>query len=158
MAGKYFYFKPKYINGELAPDFETMLITGEDFQLSDLRGNYILLDFWGSWCGPCRQENPQVVRLHDKYNKTRFKDADGFKVVSVAIETNEKRWKSAIEKDRLMWKHHIGEFERFKSEIASKYGVKESPTKYLISPDGYIVGVNQPISEIDSFLGKRVKS
>ena len=153
----YFYKQPKYINGEIAPPFTAQMIDGSEFSLSDLKGKYVLLDFWGSWCGPCRQENPNIVKMFDKFNGQTFTDASGFEVVSVAIEKDENRMKSAILNDNLKWKYHIPQLDRFNSPIVIQYGVKEIPTKYLINPDGYIMGVNQSPTEIERLLSERVK-
>jgi thiol-disulfide isomerase/thioredoxin len=153
----YFYKKPKYINGEIAPPFTAQMIDGTEFSLNDMKGKYVLLDFWGSWCGPCRKENPSIVQLYNDFNGKQFKDASGFEVVSVAIENNEKRMKNAIAKDGLRWKYHIPQLDRFKSPIVKDYGVNEIPTKYLINPEGYIMGVNQKPSEIERLLKERMK-
>lgn len=153
----HFYKKPKYINGETAPQFSAQMLDGTEFSLSDMKGKYVLLDFWGSWCGPCRAENPSIVKLYDKFNGKTFTDGSGFEVVSVAIENNEKRMKKAIAKDDLKWKYHIPQLDRFKSPIVLQYGVNEIPTKYLINPDGYIMGVNQSATEIERLLSERMK-
>lgn len=154
--GQYLYFKPKYVNGETAPDFEMTLINGTEMKFSDLKGNYVLLDFWGSWCGPCRQDNPNLVKLYEEFHGQRFDDADDFEIVSIGLEMKEERWKKAIAKDRLFWKYHHADFDRMNSPIGKKYGVREIPTKYLITPDGYIAGVNQSYEEIQKFLTSRL--
>ena len=158
MGGKYFYFKPKYINGEKASDFTAQLISGESFKLSDMNGKYVVLDFWGSWCGPCRQENPSIVALYHEYKDKKFKDASGFDIISVAIETNERSWKAAIQKDGLVWPTHIAEMQRFKSPIVMQYGVREIPTKYLLNPKGQIISVNPSAHELDQLLKNRLES
>lgn len=156
-AAYYFYKQPKYINGEVAPPFTAQMLDGSNFSLSDMNGKYVLLDFWGSWCGPCRKENPAIVKLYDKFNGKEFTDAFGFEIVSVAIERDESRMKKAIDKDNLKWKYHIPQLDRFKSPIVIQYGVNEIPTKYLINPEGYIMGVNQTTTEIERLLSERVK-
>ncbi len=148
----YFYKQPKYGSGEIAQNFDATLIDGSDFKLTDLRGKYILLDFWGSWCGPCRRENSSLVNLYQELRSMEI-NADGeFEIVSVAIETKRDNWEKAIQSDGLNWKYHIGEFERFKSPIATLYGVKEIPTKYLISPEGRILLVNPSLDKVREYM------
>ncbi len=149
------YQLPKFSDGEMAPGFQAELINGDSFSLSDLSGSYILLDFWGSWCGPCRKESPDLVKLHNTFYGKSFTDAKGFEIVSVAIETNEKRWKKAIASDNLNWPHHIVQLDRFSGPIASEYGVKEIPTKYLLDTKGEILMVNPSFTKLHSFLNER---
>lgn len=156
-AGYYFYKMPKYKNGQKAPQFKAELIDGNNFELKDLEGKFVLVDFWGSWCGPCRRENPEIVELFNKYNKATFDNASGFEVVSIGVEDREKPWKNAIVKDGLKWQYHIAQLDRFKSPIVSQYGVKEIPTKYLLNENGEIIGVNLSVSEIDRMLSRRLK-
>lgn len=155
--GWFFYKQPKYDSGELASEFSATLKDGSAFHLQDLKGKYVLLDFWGSWCGPCRRENPSLVALYNETRNMTFKASGGFEIVSIAIETKRESWEKAIQSDGLSWKYQIGEFERFKSPIATLYGVKEIPTKYFISPDGRILMVNPSIQEIKSYLDEQVE-
>ena len=162
LAGRYFYFKPKFDSGEDLPNFSATLLNGEDMKLSDLRGKYVLVDFWGSWCGPCRAENPHLVNLYKKYNGHKFKNADDFEILSVGIEKREERWKRAIEKDGLIWKYHVLDitesFKFFNSEIASQFGVKQLPSKYLLNEKGVIISVDPTIEELDALLGNEQSS
>lgn len=148
----FFYRLPKFESGEKAKDFTALLADGESFSLSQLKGKYVLIDFWGSWCGPCRKENPNLVTLYNETTDINYVGAGGFEIVSIAIETKPESWKKAIHSDGLIWKYQIGEFDRFSSPIAKLYGVREIPTKYFISPDGLILMVNPTISEIKSYL------
>ncbi|HKK78162.1 MAG TPA: TlpA disulfide reductase family protein, partial [Phaeodactylibacter sp.] len=100
-VGRYFYMKPGMVNGEQAPGFEAQLLNGEDFRLSELKGQYVLIDFWGSWCPPCRKENPELVDLYHKYKQTNFEQAQGFTIVSIGVEENRERWLNAIQRDEL---------------------------------------------------------
>jgi thiol-disulfide isomerase/thioredoxin len=155
LIANYLYRKPKFSESEMAPLFEATLIDGSSFALERLRGDYVLLDFWGSWCGPCRRENPGLVQLYDKYGERTLKDGSSFHIVSIALEKSEERWKNAIAKDGLDWPFHIGQMERMKSSLALKYGVREIPTKYLLGKDGQVVGVNMNNREIDQWLSER---
>ena len=154
--GFYYWKTPYYSDGELAPDFTAPTPNGNSLKLSDFKGQYVLLDFWGSWCGPCRRENPYLVQLYNKYQNTKFQDASNFTIFSVGIEMNPKAWKAAIAKDGLIWPNHVSTVSRFKDPVAKLYGVREIPSKFLIGPKGNILNVNQSVEEIDAFLaGKR---
>ena len=154
--GRYFYMKPKFRNGEKIPVISGSLIDGSEFNISDLQGKYVLVDFWGSWCAPCRKENPGLVNLYNKYNDKSFKEATGFEILSIAIETDENRWKRAIEKDGLNWSYHIVQLDRFQSPIAKEFGVREVPTKYLLNEKGQIISVNATTAALDQLLAARL--
>ena len=154
---KYFYQLPKYNSGEKAKEIEAVLISGEKFKLSDLKGSYVLLDFWGSWCGPCRKSNSEIVPLYQEFTSKTLSNAAGFEVVSIGIETKKTAWENAILKDKMTWKYHIGQMESFKSPIAKLYGIKEIPTSYFISPEGMIIFVNPKMSEVREYLIEKVE-
>lgn len=128
--------------GMEAPEIEGESPKGKKFKLSSLRGKYVLIDFWASWCGPCRHENPNVVSAYEKYNKAKLKDGKGFEVFSVSLDKEKKRWQRAIEKDGLKWKYHVSDLKGWNSDIAKSYGVKSIPYSILIDPEGKVIATN----------------
>ena len=161
LIGRYIYKKPNVDAGEAAPVFTGQLLSGEPFALNSLKGDIVLLDFWGSWCGPCRGKNAALVALYKKYENDFFPKGGKFKIVSVAIEKERDapRWKRAIQKDGLYWKYHlmdtVSNYRFFDSAVAKLYGVVEVPTTFLLNENLQTVMVNAAIKDIDAWLMKR---
>lgn len=144
----YRYRQPNFVMGDAAPDFEAILKSGEKARLSDLRGKYVLLQFWGSWCGPCRAENPHLVNLYQRYHE------GGFEIFSIGIEQRPEAWAKAIAADGMVWKYHAMESQDFSGGQARQYNIHSIPTTFLLDPQGTIVGVNLSPEQIGKTLSK----
>ena len=132
--------------GKEAVDLKAKNPEGKEMALTDLKGKVVLLDFWASWCGPCRRENPHVVKAYKEYKNK------GFDVFSVSLDSNVDRWKKAIEKDGLVWDSHISDLKKWNSDLSKAYGVRSIPATFLIGKDGKIVAKNLRGSALDNKL------
>ena len=128
------------IVGKLAPDLNFPNKDGKLISLSSLRGKVVLLDFWASWCGPCRKENPFVVSLYNKYKNS------GFDIYSFSLDNKKDRWIQAIEQDGLVWENHVSDLSGWQSAGAAKYLIKSIPQTFLIDRQGNIaeIGLRGP--------------
>lgn len=144
--------------GDIAPEIALKNPDGKIIKLSSLRGKYVLIDFWASWCGPCRRENPNVVRAYNKYNKAKFKTGKGFEIFSVSLDNSASRWKSAIKQDKLAWDYHVSDLKGWNSSAAAKYRVNSIPQSFLVDPEGKIVAKNLRGMSLHLTLDKYVKA
>ncbi len=121
--------------GAPAPEIALPQPNGEVLKLSDLKGQYVLIDFWASWCGPCRKENPNVRKVYAKYHDK------GFEILGVSLDKNSSAWLNAIKQDDLQWRH-ISDLKYWQSDVVPEYQIKGIPLTYLVDPEGNIAAKN----------------
>lgn len=133
--------------GEQFVDFESENQNGELKKLSDLKGKVVLLEFWASWCGPCRQENPNLVKTYEKFNPK------GFEIFAVSLDKDKENWLKAIKKDSLSWEH-VSDLKGQRNKASLIYGVNGIPDNFLISESGEIIGRNLRGEKLNQKLKK----
>ena len=143
--------------GNLAPEIVEKSHSGKQIKLSDTKGKLVLIDFWASWCGPCRRENPALVAAYNKYKDKRFVNGRGFIVFNVSLDRDEAAWKKGIENDKLDWPYHVSDLKGWYSKHAAVYGVRQIPYNFLIDRDGVIIAKNLHGHSLEATLEKYIK-
>jgi thiol-disulfide isomerase/thioredoxin len=136
--------------GKMAPDLAFSSPDGKIITLSSLRGKIVLVDFWASWCMPCRMENPNVVEVYEQYKDGNFTEGKGFTVYSVSLDTKQSRWTDAIHEDKLVWESHVSDLKGWYSDAAKIYQISAIPANYLINGDGVIIARDLRAETLDS--------
>jgi peroxiredoxin len=131
--------------GKPAPDFSAETPDGQTMSLQQFRGKYVLVDFWASWCAPCRQENPNLVGAYSEFSSKNFT------ILGVSLDTDKGKWKEAIAADKLSW-NHVSELKGWASAIARNYHVESIPQNFLIDPNGNIIGSNLKGADLSTKL------
>jgi len=154
------YVNTKMKVGQKAPDLSFPDPTGKKLKLSEInKGRYVLVDFWASWCHPCRMANPGLVKMYNEYAGKKFKKAkNGFTVVSVSLDQDKGAWLGAIKQDNLSWPYHMSDLKYWQSKAAEIYGVQFVPQAFLVDPNGKILGKYMAAEEAYDDIGKYVEN
>jgi thiol-disulfide isomerase/thioredoxin len=136
--------------GKPAPAFVQNDVNGKPVSLASFKGQYVLVDFWASWCGPCRAENPNVVKVYKTYH------AKGFAILGVSLDDSREKWLAAIKKDQLEWTH-VSDLKGWQNSVADLYGVKGIPMNYLLDKDGKIIARGLRGEDLEKKLAELVK-
>jgi len=155
------YTNQKIAVGQQAPEIEEQNPQGETLKLSEIsKDRIVFLDFWASWCPPCRHASPEVVALYNKYKDAKFRNAKkGFTIVSVSLDKQKEPWVEAVAQDGLLWPYHLSDLGGWRSQAAATYGVQSIPQSFLIGPDGKVIAKysygQHPDQDLEKLLRKK---
>lgn len=142
--------------GDQAPAFMLQSDTEKEITLADVEGKIALVEFWASWCAPCRKNMPTLMAIHNEFHGEDFENAAGFEVVAVSLDRNKQIWQQTIEKDSLSQFIHVIATEAWRSKVAKEYGVKRIPAAILLDENGVIIAKNPSEKTLKRMLKKRL--
>jgi len=144
--------------GMLAPDFSLRSPDKKEYTLNSVKGKYVLMQFWASWCKPCRAENLVILENYTLYKDKSYKEGNGFTVFSVSFDDNLQSWQQAITEDNMLWPYHVSDLKGANSDIAKLYKVKAIPANFLLDGNGIIVAKGFRASELSAILNQYIRN
>jgi len=145
-----------FVNGMTLPNIAVPDSSGNKISLADYKGSIVLVDFWASWCKPCRKTNPKMAKVFKKYEYAQFKNAQRFVVLSVSLDSERDAWQEAIVKDGIESFIHASELNGWKSSAVGLYKINSVPASFLLDENGTIIGKDLTAKDLDLILSKRI--
>ncbi|MFV0483685.1 MAG: TlpA family protein disulfide reductase [Bacteroidales bacterium] len=143
--------------GDKAPEIREKSLSGNSINLSDYKGNYVLIDFWASWCGPCKQDRPRIVGVYNQFKDQTFIGGGNLKIFSVSLDKNQAAWSQGVQSMDMSWPGQVSDLQGWTSVWANVYGVRSIPCNFLVDQNGVIVAKNLKGDMLTSFLEKHVE-
>jgi thiol-disulfide isomerase/thioredoxin len=140
--------------GTVAPDISLTNVDGAQVSLSSLRGSVVLIDFWASWCGPCRRKHPELVQIYEQFGGQKFAGAKPFEIFSVSLDRSKEAWVKAIAQDGLTWSNHVSDLKGWKSSVVEPYQIRSIPSNVLLDENGVIIAKNLHGEELAAAIAK----
>ena len=137
--------------GNKAPDFNLSTIDGKSVNLESFKGKFVIIDFWASWCKPCREESPNMVRLYEKYH------SKGLEIIGISLDSEKEKWQAAIQRDHLIW-NHVSELQGWKGQVSKQYNISQIPFTYLLDKSGKIMAKGLRAPELDAILARTIQA
>jgi len=138
--------------GDTSPEITLPNAEDELISLSSLQGDIVLVDFWASWCAPCKRKRPGIVNVYDEYKNSQFKNGEGFQIYSISLDKSKESWMNAIQEQNLNWPNHVSDLNGWESEAAKTFGIKSIPFNLLLDRNGTIIGRNYSSEELSEVL------